>query len=638
MTDQTSASLDPRGRTNPGAALVAQIAEGKAKRAKSRDVRPLGRLRPFLAAHKLTAAMAIVFMVLSTSMTLSLSVAARLVIDHGFTPDDIEIWRAGGLTGLLRVDADPGHVTGSLTPYFGILLVIAVLLASFTALRVYFVNRIGERVVADLRKQVYAHVLTLDQTFFLNTRTGEVLSRMTTDIAIVEGVVGTSASVALRNILLVLGGIVLLFFVNPFLTLCVLLVVPAVLLPLLLFGRRVRRLSANAQDRFADAIGYAGESLDQLETVQAFGREKTAAARFDLSVESAFSAALQRIQSRALLSLFVMLFVFCGIAAVLWLGVDAVRGGHMTGGALLQFVILSVLAASAVSALGEVWGDVQKAAGAMERISEVLAAKPTIAAPAHPVALPEPPRGEIVFDDVRFHYPSRDDLPALNGFSLHVAPGEVVALVGPSGAGKSTVLRLLLRFYDPQSGSISLDGVDLRDADPVEARARLALVAQDASLFSTSALENIRFGREDASEAEVRAAARAAEAEGFIDALPEGFSGALGERGRTLSGGQRQRLAIARALVRNAPVLLLDEATSALDAENERLVQQALYDAMQGRTTLIIAHRLATVLRADRIVVVDNGRVVEQGRHAELVAQGGLYAKLARLQFDTHEA
>jgi ATP-binding cassette subfamily B protein len=616
MTDQTSASLDPRGRTNPGAALVAQIAEGKAKRPKSRDVRPLGRLRPFIAAHKLTAAMAILFMILSTTMTLSLSVAARLVIDHGFN----------------KITTEP------LAPYFMGLLVIAVLLASFTALRVYFVNRIGERIVADLRKQVYAHVLTLDQTFFLNTRTGEVLSRMTTDIAIVEGVVGTSASVALRNILLVLGGIVLLFFVSPKLTLCVLLVVPAVLLPLLLFGRRVRRLSANAQDRFADAIGYAGESLDQLETVQAFGREKTAAVRFSQSVENAFSASLQRIQSRALLSLFVMLFVFCGIAAVLWLGVDAVRGDHMTGGALLQFVILSVLAASAVSALGEVWGDVQKAAGAMERISEVLAAKPAIAAPLNPVALPEPPRGEIAFDNVRFHYPSRDDLPALNGFSLKVAPGEVVALVGPSGAGKSTVLRLLLRFYDPQVGGIRLDGVDLRDADPVAARARMALVAQDASLFSTSALENIRFGREDASDAEVRAAARSAEAEGFIDALPEGFSGALGERGRTLSGGQRQRLAIARALVRNAPILLLDEATSALDAENERLVQQALYDAMKGRTTLVIAHRLATVLRADRIVVMDNGKVVEEGRHADLVAKGGLYARLARLQFDTHAA
>jgi ATP-binding cassette subfamily B protein len=615
MTDQTSASLDPRGRTNPGAALVAQIAEGKAKRAKSRDVRPLGRLRPFIAAHKATAAMAILFMILSTTMTLSLSVAARLVIDHGFN----------------KITTEP------LAPYFMVLLVIAVLLASFTALRVYFVNRIGERIVADLRKQVYAHVLTLDQTFFLSTRTGEVLSRMTTDIAIVEGVVGTSASVALRNILLVLGGIVLLFFVSPKLTLCVLLVVPAVLLPLLLFGRRVRRLSANAQDRFADAIGYAGESLDQLETVQAFGREKASAARFSQSVENAFSASLQRITSRALLSLFVMLFVFCGIAAVLWLGVDAVRGNHMTGGALLQFVILSVLAASAVSALGEVWGDVQKAAGAMERISEVLAAKPAIAAPLNPVALPEPPRGEIAFENVRFHYPSRDDLPALNGFSLKVAPGEVVALVGPSGAGKSTVLRLLLRFYDPQVGSISLDGVDLRDADPVAARARLALVAQDASLFSTSALENIRFGREDASDAEVRSAARSAEAEGFIDALPQGFSGALGERGRTLSGGQRQRLAIARALVRNAPILLLDEATSALDAENERLVQQALYDAMQGRTTLVIAHRLATVLRADRIVVMDNGKVVEEGRHADLVARGGLYAKLARLQFDTHE-
>ncbi len=527
---------------------MTQISEGKARRVKQRDVRPLARLTPFIVAHKLVASLAVLFMVLSTTMTLSLTVAARLVIDRGF-----------------------GHTSPALLDrYFGVLLLIAVLLATFTALRVYFVNRIGERIVADLRKSLYAHVLTLDQSYFLRIRTGEVLSRM-----------------------------------------------------------------ANAQDRFADAVGYAGESLDQLETVQAFGRERNAAAWFAVSVETAFSASLERLRARALLPLFVMLFIFCGVAGVLWIGVQDVRTGTLSGGALFQFVILSVLAAGAVGALGETWGEVQKAAGAMERISELLSARPKVAPPARPVPLPSPPRGEVAFDDVRFHYPGRDDLPALNGFSLRVEPGEVVALVGPSGAGKSTVLRLLLRFYDPQAGAVRIDGVDLRDADPADARSRLALVAQDAALFSTSALDNIRFGREEATDAEVRAAARAAEAETFVDALPQGFAGSLGERGRTLSGGQRQRLAIARALVRNAPILLLDEATSALDAQSERLVQQALYDAMRGRTTVVIAHRLATVLRADRIVVMDGGRVVEEGRHADLVAKDGLYAKLARLQFDT---
>ncbi len=619
MTDQAapasaaSAPADVRGRPNPGAALVAQMAESKGRRDKQRDVRPLRALWPLITSHRGVAALACCFMVLSTTMTLSLTVAARLVIDHGFS-------RTSG---------------ASLNRYFGLLLAIAVALATFTSLRVYFVNRLGERIVADLRERLYTHVLSLDQAFFLRTRTGEVLSRMTTDIAIVEATVGVGASIALRNMLTVVGGVALLFFVSPKLALCVLLVAPAVLLPLILFGRRVRRLSANAQDRFADAVGFAGESLDQLETVQAFGREASAAARFASGVEAAFAASMGRLRARAALTLFVMLFVFLGVAAVLWLGAEAVRAGTMSGGALLQFVILSVLAAGSVGALGEVWGEVQKAAGAMQRIEELLAARPAIAPPARPTPLPQPPRGEVAFEGVSFHYPGREDLPALHGFSLGVRPGETVALVGPSGAGKSTVLRLLLRFYDPQAGSVRIDGVDLREADPAEARARLALVAQDASLFSGSALDNIRFGREHASEAEVRAAARAAEAEAFVDALPEGFTGPLGERGRSLSGGQRQRLAIARALVRNAPILLLDEATSALDAENERLVQQALYDAMAGRTTLVIAHRLATVLRADRIVVMDAGRVVEEGRHAELVARGGLYARLAKLQFET---
>jgi ATP-binding cassette subfamily B protein len=441
--------------------------------------------------------------------------------------------------------------------------------------------------------------------------------------------------VALRNILLLFGALAVMLFVSWKLTIGVFLVAPLVLAPLVLFGRKVRSLSAHAQDRLAHAVGYAGESLDQLDTVQAFGREAEAAARFQAAVETAFKASQARAKARGVLTLCVMAFVFWGVTAVLWAGAQAVRSHHMTGGALLQFIVLSVLAASSVGALSEVWSEVQKAAGAMERIDELLSARPQVAAPASPRPLPQPARGEIAFEDVTFHYPGREDLPALNGFSLSVRPGETVALVGPSGAGKSTVLRLLLRFYDPQGGRVLLDGVDLTAVDPAEARARMALVAQDAALFSDSALENIRFGRSTASVAEVRAAARAAEAERFLDALPEGFDGPLGERGRTLSGGQRQRLAIARALVRGAPILLLDEATSALDAENERLVQQALQEAMSGRTTLVIAHRLATVLRADRIVVVDEGRVVEEGRHAELLAQGGLYAKLARLQFET---
>jgi ATP-binding cassette subfamily B protein len=399
----------------------------------------------------------------------------------------------------------------------------------------------------------------------------------------------------------------------------------------------VRKLSTQAQDSFAEAVGYAGESLDALETVQAFGREKYATDRFGAAVEFAFGRSLARIQARATMTLLVMGLIFGGITLILWVGANAVVAGDMTAGTLLQFVILSVMAASSVGMLGETWGDVQKASGAMQRISELLASKPNIAAPPLPVVLPAP-RGEVSFEDVTFAYPGRPDLPALKGLTLNVKPGETVALVGPSGAGKSTVFRLLLRFYDPQSGVIRLDGVDLRQADPTAVRNRMALVAQDSSLFSGSAMDNIRFGREEATDEEVLAAAAQAEAHAFITALPEGYASPVGERAKTLSGGQKQRLAIARALVREAPILLLDEATSALDAENERLVQKALDEAMDGRTTLVIAHRLATVLRADRIVVMDDGRVVEEGTHEQLVAKGGLYAKLAGLQFAANAA
>lgn len=611
MASNPSATASTDGRPTEGAALASQIAEAVNKRPRRKDLRPLGHILPFIVAHKANAFAALFFLLLSTASTLGLTVALRSVVDHGF-------------------------VTGSsqaLNRYFLIMVAVALALAAASALRYFFVTKLGEMVVADLRKAVYAHTLTLDQAYFLNTRIGEVLSRLTTDITIVETMVGSAASIALRNLLSLIGGLGLLFIVSPKLTGLIVLLVPVILVPLFLFGRRVRVLSVSAQDRFADAVGFAGESLDALDTVQAFGREKSAAKRFAEAVDMAFRASLTRIEARAIMTAMVIGLIFSGVAVVLWLGAQAVISGTMTGGALVQFLFLSVMAAAAVGALGEVWGDVQKASGAMERISELLNARPAIAAPARPRPLPSPSKGEIAFDDVVFAYPGRPDLPALRGLDLRVRSGETVALVGPSGAGKSTVLRLLLRFYDPQSGSIRLDGVDLREADPQQVRARMALVAQDAPLFSGSALDNIRYGREEASIDAIMAASRAAEADGFISALPQGYDTPVGERAKTLSGGQKQRLAIARALVRNAPVLLLDEATSALDAENERLVQQALHDAMTGRTTLVIAHRLATVQRADRIVVMDAGRVVEQGTHTDLVAQGGLYAKLAKLQF-----
>ncbi|HEY0649084.1 ABC transporter transmembrane domain-containing protein [Phenylobacterium sp.] len=607
------ASAAVEGRPTEGQALAQSLAEGAAKRGRSRNVGALRRLAPFLAAHWGRAAAAFGFLLLSSAATLGMSGAIRLVVDH--------------LT-------DPGLDAATVDRRFMIVGAVAGTLAISTAMRFFFVTSLGERVVADLRKATYAHILKLDPAFFLQTRTGEVLSRLTTDIAIVETLLATSISVAIRNLLILVGALVLLVFVSPHLTGLVLLTFPFVIAPLFLFGRRVRKLTSSAQDRFADAVGSAGESLDALETVQAFGRERAAAERFGSAVETAFRAQMQRISTRALMTAAVIVLVFGGIVGVFWLGVHAGLRGDISWGALFQFAFLSVMAASSVGALGETWGDVQKAAGAMERVGELLDAKPGVAAPANPTALPVPPRGEVAFEGVTFAYPGRPDLPALKNFTLSVRPGERVALVGPSGAGKSTVFRLLLRFYDPQAGRVLLDGVDLRQAEPTEVRARMALVAQESPLFSGSAADNVRFGRDGASDLEVQAAVRAAQAEGFLAALPEGLETLVGDRARTLSGGQRQRLAIARALIREAPVLLLDEATSALDAENEHLVQRALDEAMKGHTTLVIAHRLATVLKADRIVVMDEGRVVEEGTHNELVAKNGLYARLAALQFE----
>lgn len=600
----------PEGRPGAGAVLAEQMDEAGGKRAKSRNIRPLGRLLPFLARHRLDAGISAIWLIGSTVASLALTATARGAIDQGFENGgaDIDKW-------------------------FLILGLNAVILGLATALRYFYVTKTGERIIADLRTALFQRILTLDPVFFAHMRTGEVLSRLTTDIQLVDTLLTTSISYALRNFLTLIGGVILLFFVSPKLTGFVLLIVPVLIAPLFIFGRIVRKLTVKSQDTFAGAVGFAGESVDAIETVQAFGREKSAIGRFGAAVEEAFGVSLKRMRARAVMTAMIIVVMFGGVTLVLWLGAQDVIAGTMTPGALLQFVLLSVFAAGAVGALGESWGDVQKAAGAMERIDELMRAAPSIAPPASPVALPQPPRGEVSMSAVDFAYPGRPDLPALKGFSLTVRPGETVALVGPSGAGKSTVFRLLLRFYDPQSGLVSVDGVDVRAADPVAVRNRFAWVSQEAPLFSGSALENIRFGREAATLEEARAVAAEAQALGFIDALPEGFDTPLGERGKSLSGGQRQRLAIARALVREAPILLLDEATSALDAENERLVQAALDQAMSERTTLVIAHRLATVLRADRIVVMDGGQVVEEGTHAELSARGGLYARLAKLQF-----
>ena len=601
---------DLRDRPGAGETMAERMAEAGEKRARRRDIRPLARLIPFALRHKADLLIALFWLIASSAASLALTATARGAIDRGFED--------GG---------------ARLNLWFALLGANALFLALATAVRYFYVTKTGERVIADVRRALFGRVLTLDPSFYAQMRTGEVLSRLTTDIQLVETLLTTSVSFALRNIVTLIGAVILLFFVNPKLTLLISVLVPAVILPLFLFGRVVRRLTVASQDRFAGAVGLAGESVDAIETVQAFGREASVIDRFAASVEDAFRASLDRMKARAVMTALIIMVMFGGVSFVLWLGARDVVAGVLSPGALLQFVLLSVFAAGAVGALGETWGEVQKAAGAMERIDELMRSEPGIAAPDEPIPLPSPPRGEITLAGVRFAYPGRPDLPALNGLDLTVRPGETVALVGPSGAGKSTVFRLLLRFYDPQSGAVSVDGVDVRHADPVEVRGRFAWVSQETPLFSGSAADNIRFGREDASIEDIRDVAGRAQAAGFLDALPQGFDTPLGERAKSLSGGQRQRLAIARALIRHAPILLLDEATSALDAENEQLVQAALDQAMEERTTLVIAHRLATVLRADRIIVMEDGRVVEEGTHHELVARGGLYARLADLQF-----
>jgi len=586
------------------------VSEG-ADRPKATSARPLRALLPFLRPYRGTLAAALVALLVAAGAMLALPVAARYLIDRGFAASDAD----------------------TINRYFGWFLLAAGVFGVFAALRFYLMSWLGERVVADIRDAVYRKVVRLDPSFFEVTRSGEVLSRLTTDTTLVQSIAGAGISIALRSSINLAGALVMLALTSPRLMGWILLLVPAVIVPLIVVGRWVRRLSRDAQDGIADSSGLAGETLNAIQTVQAFTLEALQGERFQRSVESAFAAATRRNRIRALLTALGITLVFGAITLVLWLGAHAVLDGEMSGGELGQFLLYAVFVAGSAAALTEMWGEVQRAAGATERLVELLEAEPAIRPPVAPVELPEPGTGRIEFRDVTFSYPSRPDSRALDGFSLEIAPGETVAFVGPSGAGKSTTFQLLLRFYDPQSGVIRVDGVDLAAARPQDVRRRIGLVPQDTVLFGASARENIRYGRPEATDAEIEAAARAAAADGFLRELPEGYDTFLGERGARLSGGQRQRIAIARAILKDPPILLLDEATSALDAESERVVQEALERLMEGRTTIIIAHRLATVLKADRIVVMDHGRIVDSGRHAELIERNPLYARLAELQF-----
>jgi ATP-binding cassette subfamily B protein len=574
-------------------------------------------LLPFLRPYRRQFMLAAIALVVAAGSTLAIPYAFKQMIDLGFGA-------AAGARSIRNVDA-------TFLALFG----VATVLALATAARFFTVSWLGERVTADIRSAVYGHVVNQSPEFFETTQTGEVLSRITTDTTLIQAVVGTSISMALRNVLLFLGGLAMLFVTSVKLSSIILGLLVLVVVPIVLFGRRVRKLSRDSQDRIADASAMAGEILNAMPTVQAFTHENIESSRFGASVEGAFSTAMKRIRARALLTMVAIVMVFGTIVFVLWLGAHAVLAGTMTGGDLGQFILYASIVAGSIGALSEVMGEAQRAAGATERLLELLSARSNIQNPARPLALPARTAtgAALALSNVTFNYPSRPESAALSHLSLSIRPGETVAVVGPSGAGKTTLFQLFLRFYDPQSGAITLDGVDIRQLDLHTLRGAIGIVPQDTVIFSADAMENIRYGRAGATDAEVIQAARMAAAHEFIERLPQGYKSFLGERGVRLSGGQRQRIAIARALLKNPPLLLLDEATSALDAESERLVQSALEAAMVGRTTVIIAHRLATVQRADRIIVMEDGRIVETGTHSSLVALGGIYANLAALQF-----
>ncbi|WP_269931389.1 ABC transporter transmembrane domain-containing protein [Aminobacter sp. HY435] len=578
-----------------------------------RSLRPLGRLYPYLYRYPKLVVGAIVSLIAAAVTTLTLPIAVRRMIDHGFSSADSDF----------------------IANYFAMLVAIAALLALASACRYYFVITLGERVVSDIRRDVFSHVTNLSPAFFDTAMSGEIVSRLTADTTQIKSAVGATASVALRNVILGLGALSMMVVTSPKLSGLVIGAIPLIVLPLVAFGRSVRRKSRLAQDTLADATAFASEQIGAIRTLQAFTNEKLVTGKFAAAVETAFNAARASVLARSVLTFFAIFTIFASVVAVLWFGSRDVLEGVVSPGTLGQFLLYSVFAAGALGALSEVWGELSAAAGAAERITEILAEEPTVAAPAAPVALPATSTGAIEFRDVTFSYPVRPDRAAVHGMSFTVKPGETVAIVGPSGAGKSTVFSLLLRFYDPEKGSVLIDGVDVATADPRAVRERIAIVPQDVTIFASAAADNIGFGRPGAAKVDIVRAAEAALADEFIEKLQDGYETEVGERGVTLSGGQRQRIAIARAILRDAPILLLDEATSALDAESEKQVQQALEHLMRGRTTVVIAHRLATVLKADRILVVDGGQIVEEGTHQSLVARGGVYARLAKLQFDT---
>ncbi len=577
------------------------------------SLKALAPLMPYVRRYRGRIALGVLALAVASAATLVVPEAVRRLVDFGFSED-----RAGVINA-----------------YFAAMVAVVAVLALASGARYYLVMTLGERVVADLRSDLYAHLTRLDAGFFDRAQTGELVSRLTADTTQLKSTFGSSASVALRNLFLFVGAVAMMVESSPKLSGFVLLAIPVIVAPLVLSGRGVRLRSRAAQDRLADAMSFATENLGAMRTVQAFGAEGVSTARFDRAVEGSYRAAARAAQARSLLTVVAIFLAFGSVVGVLWFGAHEVIAGRMSGGLLSQFVLYAVFGASALGQLSEVMNEISAAAGAAGRLSEILGIAPAIAAPSSPVALPQPARGAIAFEHVGFAYPTRERDAVVRDLAFTVRPGERVAIVGPSGAGKTTVFQLLTRFYDPTVGRVLVDGVDLRQADPAAVRARIALVPQDPAIFSSSVADNIRFGRPEASDAEVQAAAERAAAWGFISALPDGAATLVGERGVTLSGGQRQRLAIARAILKDAPILLLDEATSALDAESETLVQRALDEVMRGRTTLVIAHRLATVVTADRILVMQNGAIVEEGTHAVLLARDGLYARLARLQFDT---
>jgi len=579
-------------------------------------LKPLTRLAPYIVRYRGRAFAALIALIVAALTTLIVPVAVRRMIDFGFSDKAVQL-----------IDS-----------YFAVMIAVVAVLAISSAMRYYLVTTLGERIVADLRSDVFAHLTQLSASFFDTARTGEIVSRLTADTTQIKSAVGASVSIALRNLLLFLGGAAMMVVTSPRLSLFVLGAIPIIVLPLVGFGRVVRRRGRAAQDTLAEASGYADELIGAVRTLQAFTNEKLAQSRFSAVVEGAFAAAHDATKARGVLTAVVIFLVFASIVVVLWVGAQDVLAGHITPGRLGQFVLYAVFAAGGLSELSQVWGEIAQASGAAERLFEILDVEPQIKAPPRPLALPTPARGAVEFKDVSFEYPGRANAPVLNHVSFRVAPGEKLALVGPSGAGKSTVFQLIQRFYDPVAGAVSFDGVTVTDVDPAALRLRIALVPQDAVIFGTSVKENIRFGRLDATDGEIEKAAAAAHASDFIRRLPDGYETQVGERGVTLSGGQRQRIAIARAILREAPLLLLDEATSSLDAESETLVQQALSELMRNRTSIVIAHRLATVQNCDRILVIDRGRIVEEGTHASLASSGGLYARLAKLQFEMAES